>query len=637
METKRGFWQVWLAFLQPAIKHLLVLGLFGAVTVFVAYQSRLPMKIAVGGDNQQYTAGFSYIQGDQEHSYRWTNGNGVVKFPSVGKATPLLLSIVAYAWRDETRVFTATVTVNGYPVGSIDRAGWRTWRFQVLDPTLLDTDELVIGVHSTPFVFNELSPDFGDERKLGVAVDSVEIQPQWGQIASLERWTDLVVIPSVYQFFFVVLFVPLAYLFARYLGLNEKHAFYLGIIVIVLFGVGIAFFRFQASQRVLILTLAIGVVAFVKIARDWNLPTLPREGMARVCRPTSHQVAAFVIPASVMLVAFLLRMHALAVFPVEGDDGLYTEVAERYAQALRSADWGQVIALNGVIEHPRLYVLFFAVSVVIRDFVHVPLSDVVTMRLVAVIFGALQTGLVAILNPLAGWFLAIQTTEIKFTSMAYLEALPALTATLSILLFERFRRTSQNAWLYLSALALGATGASKFIYVIAGFAILPFLLWEQRHQPQRIIGYGLLAAFAFFAFDPYLWYDPVGRLHEMFFFHASFSTRDYVRELSRPWWYNLVVLAESAKIYLQPFEYPPPFLMVWDAPIYALGLLGLPALVRRSRLYLAWFLVGVAFISLWEAKWEQYAMVIATPLCLSAGYGVADLLAWVSRRFTKEG
>jgi hypothetical protein len=76
--------------------------------------------------------------------------------------------------------------------------------------------------------------------------------------------------------------------------------------------------------------------------------------------------------------------------------------------------------------------------------------------------------------------------------------------------------------------------------------------------------------------------------------------------------------------------------MVLDAPIYVLGLLGLPALAWRSRLYVAWFLVGVVFVSLWEAKWEQYAMVIATPLCLSAGYGVTDLLAWLGKRWMKE-
>ena len=53
--------------------------------------------------------------------------------------------------------------------------------------------------------------------------------------------------------------------------------------------------------------------------------------------------------------------------------------------------------------------------------------------------------------------------------------------------------------------------------------------------------------------------------------------------------------------------------------------------VASSWCFVVWFLFGAIFISLWEAKWEQYAMVIATPLCLSAGYGVADALAWLGK------
>ncbi len=615
-------------FSNPSIRHAAMLSLLAALTVLLAFQIRVPMKIDLGGEDQTYHSGFYYVQRANDLAYRWARGKATVTFPDTGKATPLAVTILANAWRDATRVYTATVTANGHAIGTIERAGWRTWRFVVSDPAILRADELIIGFDATPFVPADLSSETDDDRELGVAVASVEVTPQWSVPTSLEGWGNLVTIPAPTQWLFVTLCVPALYLLSRFLGLRTRWAFALGIAAIIGWAIGIAFFRIAASQRVLILTLTVGATALAQTGLDARADTS--------ARTRASPLGKLIVPACIVAVAFLLRLHAMAIFPVEGDDGLYMQVAEQYARAMASVDWREVIAFDGVIEHPRLFVLLFASGLIVRDFLGIALSNVVTMRLVAIVFGALQTGLIALLNPLAGWFLAIQTTEIKFTSMAYLEALPALTAALSVIAFERFRRTSRDAWMYLSAIALGATGASKFIYVTAGLAILPFLLWELRRQPKKIIAYGLLAAFAFFALDPYLWYDPVGRLREMFSFHSSFSTREYVKELNRPWWYNLAALTESAKLYKQPFEYPPPFLLVWDRLIFLVGLAGLASLTRRSRLYLVWLLCGVVFISIWEAKWEQYAMVIATPLCLAAGYGIADGFGWLQRRWRKE-
>ena len=121
----------------------------------------------------------------------------------------------------------------------------------------------------------------------------------------------------------------------------------------------------------------------------------------------------------------------------------------------------------------------------------------------------------------------------------------------------------------------------------------------------------------------------------MFSFHGSFSTREYVQELARPWWYNVVWLAGPAKIYAPDYRFPNIFLISWDTLIYGLAVLGLPSLIRASRLYFAWLVVGVIFVSLWQAKWEQYSLVIATPLCMAAGYFVADASAWMSAKWQR--
>lgn len=607
-------------------RSLVFLAILATLTVFVAYQSPQPITILVGNESDRDVKGFHNSEKEPGHSYRWTHGSGAVTFAGIGDIPRIQLTIVAYAWRYENQVFTSTVTVNGNPVGVIDRANWRTWRFDVFHPGTLSGDGLVVGFDSVPFSPSEVMSS-EDERQLGIAIDSIQIQRKPDDATTNGKWTDSLVVPSLLQWLFVLAFVSGLFLFSRYLGLDERHAFYAGVASVVAFGIGIAFYRNETSQRVLIFTLAIGAATVLAIVRERN------RLMSMVGRDQWRRVGWWSIPAAIGLAALLLRLHGLAALPIEGDDGLYMRVAEEYAQAIQAGDWNHVVALDGVIEHPRLYVLCFSAAIVMRDYLALHLSNVAAMRMVAVLFGAMQAGLIAILNPLAGWFLAIQTTEVKFTSIAYLEALPALTAALSVLSFERFRRTTSSMWLYLSAVALGATGASKFIYVIAGFAIAPFLFWEQRHQLKKIISYGLLATAAFFALDPYLWYDPAGRLIEMFSFHSTFSTREYVQQLARPWYYNVVWLAGPAKIYAPSYDFPHTFLISWDTFIYVLGVLGLPLLLKHSRLYASWLLVGVIFVSLWEAKWEQYSLVIATPLCISAGLCATKLIEWANDRW----
>jgi hypothetical protein len=79
---------------------------------------------------------------------------------------------------------------------------------------------------------------------------------------------------------------------------------------------------------------------------------------------------------------------------------------------------------------------------------------------------------------------------VKYTSQAYLEAVPGLFALLAVLAFERARRGASGAGqgapfqlvpLALSGALLGLTAAGKYPYgMVAGLAFLPFLLWYAR-------------------------------------------------------------------------------------------------------------------------------------------------------------
>ncbi len=80
--------------------------------------------------------------------FRWSKKDAAVTFPGLGKAAPLAITVVANTWRDETRVYSATVTANGRVIGVIDRAQWRNWRFLIKDSPSRDSDQLTVGFHS---------------------------------------------------------------------------------------------------------------------------------------------------------------------------------------------------------------------------------------------------------------------------------------------------------------------------------------------------------------------------------------------------------------------------------------------------------------------------------------------------------
>src|SRR6185295_15579914 len=116
--------------------------------------------------------------------------------------------------------------------------------------------------------------------------------------------------------------------------------------------------------------------------------------------------------------------------------------------------------------------------------------------------------LLVLLNPFAGLFFALHTIQGQFGALTYLEALPAFTSTLAIVAFDRAPRHGRR-WLLLSAVMLGLTAASKYIYLVAGLAILPFLLWRYRRQPLLILLFGIITCGAFLVTNPILWDDPI--------------------------------------------------------------------------------------------------------------------------------
>ena len=196
-------------------------------------------------------------------------------------------------------------------------------------------------------------------------------------------------------------------------------------------------------------------------------------------------------------------------------------------------------------------------------------------RLTATAFSVLEVLALAILDPLAGLFLAISTWQIKYTSQIMLEPLPSLTSALAVLCYvwgrrsisasvEKGKRRRWSGWFLLSAVALGLTEASKYTYGVAAIAILADWLWATCPTSPRsslpagegprmrwvgwlapIILWGMIAFAIFSVADPRMWFDPLSHLKESLLYHGAYTQSATVREANLPAWQPFVWLFQS--------------------------------------------------------------------------------------------
>lgn len=346
----------------------------------------------------------------------------------------------------------------------------------------------------------------------------------------------------------------------------------------------------------------------------------------------------------IALLALALRWRALLMLPADYDEPIYMLAAQHYAAAIRAADWNQLLTMRDSVEHPALVKLLYGIGSLLSpqqagrqlpsqtSVTGQPpqgtLANLSVGRSISVFFGTLQVALLAFVSPLAGFLLAIHTMTIKYTSQAYLEALPACSSLLAVLAYERSTHPKRpaNHWLVVSAIALGVTAASKYTYLVAGLAIAPLLVWHNRRRLWAASLFLGIALLTFLVLDVEVWADPVGRLIESVFFHPAYSQSLHVQSLNLPWWQQFYYLAHSV-----PWH-PGVFLLSWDSVILALGVLGLPLLARRRPVSALWLVLGVLALLIWPTKWPQYTLIVTAPLCLSASALVDTSIAWLDQR-----
>lgn len=366
---------------------------------------------------------------------------------------------------------------------------------------------------------------------------------------------------------------------------------------------------------------------------------------------TSWYAAVFAIT----LFALGLRMFAAARLNVDYDEPVYLGAAMDYTNAIRSGQYKMIAWNENTYEHPALYKIVYGIVLLTqKPLAKFQISDLprlapiatteakqwnMAARYVSVTLGTLAVFVLALINPLAGLFLAVTSLSVKYTSEVYLEALPLLTSLLCALAYMQWFMGVRKGmlsprkniyWLVSSAVFLGMTAASKYVYCVVGIGILihffAAVLQKQvsRQHALQFLGWGMLSILMFIIFDPYLWPHPLSRLIKTVTFHIGFQNSNIVKLYDYPKWQTILWLFSFTSHYdLGPVS---AFPVNIDTLIFFLALAGLPRLFQKERLFFIWLVVGLVFLLAWTAKWPQYTLIILVPFVLSAAQGVATIL-----------
>jgi len=149
------------------------------------------------------------------------------------------------------------------------------------------------------------------------------------------------------------------------------------------------------------------------------------------------QRIAFVV--FVIALAALVRLKAASELPTDFDEPVYVEAGMHYAEAMRAGDWGEIVRYDVHLEHPALVKLLYGAGIALEGAEADFDRALEISRLISVAFGVALVALLAWVEPFAGLLLALHTMNTKYTSQAYLEALPAFASALAVVAMARFR------------------------------------------------------------------------------------------------------------------------------------------------------------------------------------------------------
>lgn len=367
------------------------------------------------------------------------------------------------------------------------------------------------------------------------------------------------------------------------------------------------------------------------------------------------------IIVSIVIISLGLRFHAANTLQIDHDEPVYLDAALEYTNYLRNGELKGLAWSDTNFEHPSLYKIIYGVFLLSQN----PLEELhekdfrrlepiqtadgkpwgMVGRWVSTFFGGISISIVTIMNPLAGLFLGINTVSIKYTSIFYLESLPLLSSLLTGVFYltwlkrKKQQFTKKNLiWLGLSAISLGITAASKYVYCVVGGAIVIHFLvnmLRKKIEPSSIallFAWGGVALFTFFIFNPFLWPHPIERIVQSLTFHTNYPMSNIVKQRNYPFWQPFLWLSTPFSTFFPATRSS--FIIRLDLAISLLALAGIPRLIKHHQLFFIWLMTGLTILLVWPTKWPQYTLIIMIPFCFSAAEGARWLYNLViSRRF----
>ena len=364
------------------------------------------------------------------------------------------------------------------------------------------------------------------------------------------------------------------------------------------------------------------------------------------------RTASFVAAVAVVTaIAAWQRARAVDRLEPDYDEMPYLDAGYRYAERMEPGRWGEIPEVADNSEHPPLVKVAYGVALKATGAPEPDLEKIeayrpmpgaarpafVAGRWTSAVPGIAQVAITAAVHPLAGLLLAVEPHHAKYTSQAYLEAIPGLFFILSILLFERAtrvaggaRRPAPDVALAVLAFALlGMAAAGKYTYgAVGALALAPLMIIAFPRRPLLWAALVAVSIVAFVALDPYLWPDPIGRIRETVGFHFAYHESDVVKKAGLPWYFQAVWMFKPRPTIsfgeVFPFE-------AVSLVLLPLAAIGAPVAAKRRPVWALCALVGCAFLLVWPVKWPQYLLVVLPALCICAAHAPATVVALVRR------
>jgi len=343
-------------------------------------------------------------------------------------------------------------------------------------------------------------------------------------------------------------------------------------------------------------------------------------------------------------------MRTVTLLPPDFDELVYLPAAFRYQEMIASSKWKEIINYKENLEHPPLNKLLFAVDLGITnpkepDWDNLNVGKAIPPedrpaffgpRRISAIGGTLQVFITALVHPIAGILMALNTYHTKYSAQVYLEGVPGLMGVLAVFLFElgTTPRSADAKWKLLipSAIALGLAGAGKYLYGFVGFVLLAFLIRRTRSLQSSLLYSGVAVA-AFLLADPFLWPNPASRLWDSLTFHWGFAHSEHVVSAGLPWYSPFYYLshAEPTKWHRDIFVTG-----LADILILPLSFFGILRAIHERPIWVAWAAFGLVFLVLWPTKWPQYILFVLPPLAVCAGLGVEQIANFILKKFRNQ-